>query len=106
MGYKDNIHVTFMCLTFVYPLPELRTSLGKVRAELATFFENNRLSTGVVKILLCLLKETERLSDSARNPLMLSCEDATQIRTERLRFYLGAFAVTGLQHVFVLTEKL
>jgi len=23
MGYKDNIHVTFMCLTFVYPLPSL-----------------------------------------------------------------------------------
>src|SRR4029077_20764749 len=23
MGYKDNIHVTFMCLTFVYPLRSL-----------------------------------------------------------------------------------
>ena len=85
---------------------EPSTRLGTVRAELATFFENKRLSMGVAKTLLCLLKEAKRLSDIARNLATPTCEDATQIRTERLRFYLGAFAATGLQHVCVLTEKL
>lgn len=85
---------------------ELSTRLGTVRAELATLFENKRLSMGVVKTLLCLLKETERLGHFARNLSTVSYEDARQTRTERLRFYLGGFAATGLEHVCVLTEKL
>lgn len=85
---------------------EPSTRLETVRAELAALFKNKRLSMGVAQNLLGLLKETERLSDMARKLSRLSDEEARQIRTERLRFYLGGFAAAGLEHVRVLTKKL
>ena len=85
---------------------EPSTRLETVRAELANLFKNKRLSMGVAQNLLGLLKETERLSDMAGNLSRLSDEDARQIRTERLRFYLGGFAAAALEHVRVLTQKL
>ncbi len=85
---------------------EPSTRLETVRAELANLFKNKRLSVGVAQNLLDLLKETERLSDMAGNLSRLSDEDGRQIRTKRLRFYLGGFAAAGLEHVRVLTQKL
>jgi hypothetical protein len=58
---------------------------------------------GVAEALLCFLKETERLSDVARNLSKVSCEDR---RTERLRFYLGGLAAAEGEHVCMLIEKL
>lgn len=84
----------------------LSTRLRRVSEDLADSFESEGLSIGVAATLLCLLKETERLSDLARNLAMLSDEDPGQRRTERLRFYLGGFAVAGAEHVCLLIEKL
>jgi hypothetical protein len=84
----------------------LSTRLGRVREDLADSFESEGLSTGVVATLLCLLKETERLSNFARNLAMPLDEDPSQRRMERLRFYLGGLAVAGAEHVCVLIEKL
>jgi hypothetical protein len=80
--------------------------LGTLRAELVPLFEHKRLSIGVAKHLLCLLKETERLGDIALNLSMPSSEDARPLRTERLRFYFGGLAAAGLQHVCILTTQL
>jgi hypothetical protein len=87
-------------------LPALSTRLGRVRQDLADSLESEGRSTGVAATLLCLLKETERLSDLARNLAMPSDEDPRQRRMERLRFYLGELAVAGAEHVCVLIEKL
>lgn len=84
----------------------LSNRLGRVREDLANSFESEGLSTGVAATLLCLLEETEGLSDLARNLAMPSDEDPRQGRTERLRFYLGGFAVAGVEHVCVLIERL
>jgi hypothetical protein len=84
----------------------LSARLGRVREELADSFENNGLSIGIAATLLPLLQETERLSDLARNLAMPSDEDPRQRRTERLRFYLGGFAVAGAEHVCLLIQKL
>jgi hypothetical protein len=69
-------------------------------------FENQRQSTGVAKQLLRLLKETERLRDISRNLATPSCQNPGQVRTERLRFYLGGLAASVPEQVCVLTKKL
>jgi hypothetical protein len=73
----------------------LSTRLRRVHEDLADSFESEGLSIGVAAKLLCLLKETERLSDLVRNLAMPSDEDPWQRKTERLRFYLGGFAMAG-----------
>ena len=83
-----------------------RTPLGTVRAELAALFEHKRLSMGMANSVLCLLRETERLSDIARELSTPAYEDARQIRTKRLRFYFGERVACGAEHVCVLTRKL
>jgi hypothetical protein len=80
--------------------------LGTIRGELAKMFENERQSISVAQTLLCLLKETERLSDISRDLATPSCRPAGQTRTERLRFYLGGLAVSGAEHVCALTKEL
>jgi hypothetical protein len=85
--------------------PALSTRLGRVRKDLAESLESEGRSAGVAATLLSLLKETERLSDLARNLAMPSDEDPGQGRMERLRFYLGGLAVAGREHVCVLIEK-
>jgi hypothetical protein len=80
--------------------------LGTIRGELANMFENERQSIGVAKPLLCLLKETERLSEISRSLTTPSREAAGQSRTERLRFYLGGLAMSGAEHVCALTKEL
>ena len=83
-----------------------RTPLGTVRAELAALFEHKRLSMGVANSVLCLLRETERLSDIARELSTPAYEDARQTRTKRLRFYFGERVACGAEQVCVLTRKL
>jgi hypothetical protein len=82
------------------------TPLAVVRRELANFFENERLSNGIAKRILCLLKETERLNDISRNLAAPSGQNTKHTRTERLRFYLGGLVVSGAEHVCVLSKKL
>jgi hypothetical protein len=84
----------------------LSTRLGRVREDFADSLKSEGLAIRIAASLLCLLKETERLSDLARNLAMASDEAPRQGRTERLRFYLGGFAVAGAEHVCVLIEKL
>jgi HAMP domain-containing protein len=79
------------------------TRLGTRRSELSASFENTRMLMGVAEALLCFLRETERLSDVARNLSKVSCEGR---RTERLRFYLGGLAAAEGEHVCMLIEKL
>jgi hypothetical protein len=69
-------------------------------------FENERQSIGMAKTLLCLLKETERLGDISRNLATPSFAHTRQIRTERLRFYLGGFALSGAERICALTREL
>jgi hypothetical protein len=83
-----------------------RTPLRAVRAELAALFEHKRLSMGVANSVLCLLRETERLSDIARELSTPAYEDARQIKMKRLRFYFGERVACGAEHVCVLTRKL
>jgi len=80
--------------------------LGTVRCELANMFENERQSTGIAKTLLCLLKESERFGDISRNLAIPSYADTREIRTERLRFYLGGLAVSCAERICVLTKEL
>jgi hypothetical protein len=103
-----ELEVSFQIGTGLPPkaLHQLSTRLGRVREDLADSFDGEGLSVGVAATLLCLLKETERLSDLARDLAMPSAEDPRQRRTERLRFYLGGLAVAGAEHVCVLVEKL
>jgi hypothetical protein len=82
------------------------TRLGAVRGELANLLEHERLSNGIAPTLLCLLKETERLSEISRNLATPSCEESKHIRTERLKFYLGGLAASGTERVCLLTKKL
>jgi hypothetical protein len=84
----------------------LSTRLERVGKDLADSFEVERLSNGVAATLLCLLKEAERLSELARDLAMPAAEDPRQRRMERLRFYLGGFALAGAEHVCVLIEEL
>jgi hypothetical protein len=84
----------------------LSTRLGRIRENLANSFENEGPSSAVVTTLLCLLRETERLSNLARNQAMPSDEDSSQRTMGRLRFYLGGLAAAGVQHVCVLIENL
>jgi HAMP domain-containing protein len=79
------------------------TRLGTRRAELSASLENTRLLMGVAEALRCFLRETERLSDVAKDLSKVSCEDT---RTERLRFYLGGLAAAEVEHVCRLIEKL
>jgi hypothetical protein len=80
--------------------------LGTVRGELAKLFEKERQTIGIGGTLLCLLKETERLSDISRNLVRLSGEPPRQTRTARLRFYLGGLAVSAAEQVCSLTKQL
>jgi hypothetical protein len=80
--------------------------LGIARCELANMFENERQSTGIARTLLCLLKESERFGGISRNLATPSCADTREIRTERLRFYLGGLAVSGAERICGLTEEL
>jgi hypothetical protein len=80
--------------------------LGALRGELANMFENERQSIGMTGTLSCLLMESERLSGISRSLATPSSEPARQTRTERLRFYLGGLAVTGLERICVLTTEL
>jgi hypothetical protein len=104
----SELEVSFQIGTDLHPkaFHQLSTRLGKVREDLADSLDGEGLSIGVAATLLCLLKETERLSDLARDLAMPSAEDPRQRRTERLRFYLGRFAVAGAERVCFLMEKL
>jgi hypothetical protein len=82
------------------------TELGIVRGELAKRFENERQSIGIEETLLCLLKETERLSDISRKLVTPSGEPPGKTRTARLRFYLGGLAVSAAEQVCGLTRQL
>jgi hypothetical protein len=91
------------------PVEAFRASsnrLGTIGGEAANIFENKGMSIGVAKGLLCLLSETERLSVVSRNLVAPSCEPAGPNRTERLKFYLGALAASGSEHVSALTKIL
>jgi HAMP domain-containing protein len=79
------------------------TRLGKRRAELSASLENTRSLMGVAEALRCFLRETERLSDVAKDLSKVSCEDT---RTERLRFYLGGLAAAEVEHVCLSIETL
>jgi hypothetical protein len=79
---------------------------GAIRSELANMFENERQSIGMTGTLLCLLKESERLSGISRSLATPSSEPAMQTRTERLRVYLSGLAVTGLERICLLTKEL
>jgi hypothetical protein len=81
------------------------TKLATVREELASSFKNGHLSMAVSNAILCLLKESERLSDIARNRFP-SNEDAKESRTERLRFYLCGLAARRTERLCALTNKL
>lgn len=80
--------------------------LGTVSGELAKLFEKERQSIGIGETLLCLLKETERLSDISRNLVTPSSERLGQTRTARLRFYLGGLAVSAAQRICGLAKQL
>jgi hypothetical protein len=82
------------------------TPLGTVRGELANFLENESQSVGVANPILCLLHETERLSDISRNLVTPSCKDTRRTRTERLSFYFNGLVVSGVEHICLLTKKL
>jgi hypothetical protein len=82
------------------------TPLGTVRGELANFFENETHSVGVANTILCLLEETERLSDISRNLVTPSCKDTRPTRIERLSFYLDGLAASRVEHICLLTKKL
>jgi hypothetical protein len=82
------------------------TPLGTVRGELANFFENETQSVGVANTILCLLEETERLSDISRNLVTPSCKDTRPTRIERLSFYLDGLAASRVEHICLLSKKL
>jgi hypothetical protein len=86
---------------FRLPGDRLRT----VRGELAHLFKIERRPISVGQMLLQLLKECERLSDLSRNLAVRSSENPRQIRTARLRFYLGGLAASAAEHVHTLTKQ-
>jgi hypothetical protein len=80
--------------------------LGTVRGELADMFKNERQSISMAQTLLSLLKETERLSEISRNLATPFDEQIGPTRAGRLKFYLGGLALSGAEHICVLTKEL
>jgi hypothetical protein len=87
-----------------FDMPSVR--LGTLCGKLPTLYKNKRLPIGVAQALGCLLEQTERFSEMARELSTPSQLEGRQTRTGRLAFYLGGFAAGRAQHICLQIEQL